>query len=183
MVGTGTIAIERYGPIVRSEERRERRRSIGLDPVPLAVTATRTMELPVQAPLFQDEESRIVVLTNSDREAPPAAATVIVERIPGEEIDLVAGMGRLRHEHAVRTVLLEGGPTLFAAAVEAGVVNELFLTITSKLAGSGPEPRILEGAPLSMPWELSLKSLLRHQSDLFLRYGVSRAASVSLSPG
>jgi riboflavin biosynthesis pyrimidine reductase len=68
--------------------------------------------------------------------------------------------------------LLEGGPTLFAAMVGAGVVNELFLTIASKLAGSGGEPTILEGAPLGSPLDLRLKSLMSHESYLFLRYEV-----------
>lgn len=171
MAGPATIAIEGYGPLIRSADRRERRRALGLDPVPIAVTATRTMELPVQAPLFKDEDARIVVLTNSDREAPPCPAKITVERIPGDELNLVAAMERLHARHGVRSLLLEGGPTLLAAMVGAGVVNELFLTIAAKLAGSG-EPTILEGAPLGSPLDLGLKSLMRHESYLFLRYEV-----------
>src|SRR5438105_2980184 len=106
MAGTGTIAIERYGPIVRDPERKRRRAERGLPPVPLAVTATRSLELPVQVPLFQDAESRIVVLTSSDREAPAAPAQVTVERVAtSADLDLVRAMETLRRTHGVRTLL------------------------------------------------------------------------------
>lgn len=172
MVGTGTIAIEGYGPLIRSDERRQRRENRGLAPVPTAITATRTMELPVQTPLFQDPASRIIVLTNSPRDAPPALATLTVERLTGPELDLAAGMERLREAHGIRSILLEGGPTLLAAMVGAGAVDELFLTIAAKIAGSAGEPTILEGSPLPEPVSLRLLSVIRDDSYLFLRYGL-----------
>jgi riboflavin biosynthesis pyrimidine reductase len=174
MAGTATIGLEGYGPLIRSAERRNRRRRIGLEEVPLAVSATRTMELPVKAPLFQDRDSRVVVLTNSERGPPAAAAAVTVERIAGPELDLVAAMERLRARHGVRSLLLEGGPTLLAAMIGAGVVNELFLTLAGRLAGSGQEPAILEGAPLAEPADLTLKSVLKDENYLFLRYELRR---------
>jgi riboflavin-specific deaminase-like protein len=173
MAGTATIGIENYGPLVRSEERRGRRRSQGLDEVPLAVTATRSMELPVQAPLFQDPDARIVVLTSSDRPAPACAASVTVERVGPEPLDLVEGMRRLRSAHGVRSLLLEGGPTLLAAMTAAGVVDELFLTTAPKLAGSADQPSILEGPPLTQPLDLRLVSLMRDEDYLFTRYRVA----------
>jgi riboflavin-specific deaminase-like protein len=170
MAGTATIAIEHYGPLVRAPERRERRRAAGLEPVPLSVTATRSMELPVDAPLFQDEDTGIVVITSSAREPPPTPATVTVIRTPGDEPDLVRAMQRLRAEHGIRSLLLEGGPTLLAAMTGAGVVDELFLTLSPKLTGSGGEPAILEGAPLPAPVDLALRSALHEDGFLYLRY-------------
>jgi len=170
MAGTATIGIERYGTLLTSPERRARRERRELEPAPLAVTATRTMELPAQAPLFADPESRVVVLTNSDRDPPPCAAQLSIERLKGEPLDLLAGMKRLRARHGVRSLLLEGGPTLFAAMTAAGLVHELFLTRAPKLVGSGAEPSILEGPPLDEPLELELVSLLRDGAYLFLRY-------------
>jgi riboflavin biosynthesis pyrimidine reductase len=173
MAGTGTIAIERYGPMIRSEERREQRERLGLAPVPLAVTASRSMELPVEAPLFQDRSARIVVLTSSSRPAPSTPAAVTVERIPGEDLDLVAGLVRLRSEHGVRSVLLEGGPTLLAAIAAVGALDELFLTVAAKLVGGAGEIAILEGAAPLDPLELELESVLSDESYLFLRYLVA----------
>jgi riboflavin-specific deaminase-like protein len=174
MAGPRTIAIERYGPLARTPERRERRRRQGLEPVPLAVTATRTMELPIDSPLFQDPESRIVVLTSSDREPAPAPATVAVERVPGPDLDLAAALERLRRGHGVRSLLVEGGPTLLSAMVRAEAVDELFLTVAPTLVGGGRGPTILEAA-LAEPAELTLMSAMREGSYLFLRYRVGAA--------
>ncbi len=171
MVGVATIAIERYGPLARRPEVRRRRAELGLAEVPLAVTACRTMELPVDAPLFQDPESRIVVLTNSDREAPPSPAQVIIERIPGPELDLAAGVARLRANHGVRAMLHEGGPTLLAVALGYNLVDELFLSLSPNLVGGG-EPSVVEGTALDTPRRLRLISALYDDSFLFLRYAL-----------
>jgi hypothetical protein len=85
MAGTGTIGLERYGPLIRDEARRERRVRRGLAPVPLAVTASRSLELPVTVPLFQDPDARIVVLSNREGEVAEARAQVIVEPVPGPD--------------------------------------------------------------------------------------------------
>ena len=174
MAGPGTIGIERYGPILRSAERRDLRRELGLEPVPLAVTASRTMELPVDAPLFQDADSRVVVLTNSDRDPPPVEAQLVVERIPGDDVDLVAGFARLAERHGVRSMLVEGGPTLLASVVTSGLLNELFLTVSPKLVGGTGEIGILEGAAPAAPLNLDLRSILTEDGFLFLRYSVER---------
>jgi riboflavin biosynthesis pyrimidine reductase len=172
MVGPGTIALERYGPLARRPEVRRRRAERGLAEVPLACTCSRSMELPVDAPLFADPESRIVVLTNSDREPPPCAAQLVVERIPGAELDLAVAAERLRSTHGVRAMLHEGGPTLLAAMLDPGLVDELFLTVSPLLVGGG-EPSVVEGTAFEHPLGMELRSMLRHESFLFLRYVLS----------
>jgi riboflavin biosynthesis pyrimidine reductase len=79
-------------------------------------------------------------------------------------------MERLRARYGVRSLLLEGGPTVLAAMTAAGLVHELFLTRASKLVGSADAPTILEGPPLAEPLELELVSVLRDGAYLFLRY-------------
>ncbi len=172
LVGTATIALEGYGPLARRPEVRRLRAALGLAEVPLACTATRTLELPVQTPLFRDPESRIVVLTNSDREPPQCEAQLIVERIEGDELDLAAGVERLRSAHGVRAMLHEGGPTLLAAMLAPGLVDELFLTVSPVLVGGG-EPAVVEGVALERPRRMGLLSALEHESFLFLRYAIS----------
>ena len=78
-------AIESYGPLVRSEERRERRERTGLDPSRSPSRRHARWSCRSQAPLFQDPGSRIVVLTNSEREPPAVPAQLTVERIPGDD--------------------------------------------------------------------------------------------------
>jgi riboflavin biosynthesis pyrimidine reductase len=172
MAGTRTIAVEGYGPLARSPERRQQRTSLGLEPVPLAVTATRSMRLPLETPLFQDGSSRIAVLTNSDEEPGPSPSRLTVERLPGPELDLAAGMERLRIAHGVRAVLLEGGPTLLAAMLAAGVVDELFLTVAPILAARPSGLALTEGPQPSKPLRLKLRSALKDGDHLFLRYAI-----------
>jgi riboflavin biosynthesis pyrimidine reductase len=171
MVGTGTIALEGYGPLARRPEVRRRRAELGLSEVPLAYTVSRSMELPADTPLFSDPASRIVVATNSDREPPPCAAQLTVERIPGDDIDLVAAAERLRSRHGVRAMLLEGGPTLLAATLAVGLVDELFLSVAPLLV-EGAEPSLLEGTAFERPPALELMSVLEHESFLYLRYRI-----------
>jgi len=168
MAGVATIAIENYGPLVQDTERRGRRSAAGLEPVPLAVTASRSLELPVESPLFADPDSPVVVLTNSDREAPTAPG-VVIERQANDTLDLSLGMALLRERYGVRALLLEGGPTLLAAMIEARQVDELFLSLAPVVAGATGEPSILEG-PLGEPVDMRLLSALHDEGHLFLRY-------------
>jgi riboflavin biosynthesis pyrimidine reductase len=76
-------------------------------------------------------------------------------------------------------ILCEGGPTLFGALAGAGLVDELFLTLSPVLAGrptGGGRLSLLEGAGL-LPERTAaarLLSLRRAASNLFLRYELSR---------
>jgi riboflavin biosynthesis pyrimidine reductase len=91
-------------------------------------------------------------------------------------IDPVAAVEALRaggHE----LILCEGGPTVFAALVAAGLVDELFLTISPLLAGRSPfssRPSLVEGAELlpGRSVEGRLLSLRRARSHLFVRYAL-----------
>jgi riboflavin-specific deaminase-like protein len=175
MAGTATIAIEPYGPLVRDEDQQQRRIARGLAPVPLAVTGSRSLELPVEAPLFDDPQSTIVVLAGQGGEPPEVRANLIVERVPrpdAQMLDLLAGLELLRERHGVRTLLLEGGPTLLGAMLDIGLVDELFLTLAPLLIGGGPEPAIIEGPPLPEPVRMRLLSLLTEEDYLFARYAV-----------
>ena len=87
-------------------------------------------------------------------------------------VDLAAALRHLREERGVRALLSEGGPRLHAEMQALGLVDDLFLTISPKLAG-GAAPRILEGElpevePLELAW------LLEEDGELFARYRRAR---------
>jgi riboflavin biosynthesis pyrimidine reductase len=90
----------------------------------------------------------------------------------GPDVDLARGMLLLRERYGVRSLLLEGGPTLLSAMLEAGLVDELFLTVAPVLTGGGSEPSIVEGLPLPAPISLRLVSVLEDEGYLFVRYGI-----------
>ncbi|MGH3941329.1 MAG: RibD family protein [Pseudonocardiaceae bacterium] len=173
MVGAGTVCTERYRRLVRDPTRRQRRVARGLTPDPLAVVLSRRLTLTADLPLLADPNSRVLVVTASESELPGCLAQVSYLRAaPGEELSTV--LSRLRTEYGVRSVLCEGGPTLNAALLPAGLVDELFLAIAPALAGSAGSLTIVGRAPLAEPVGLDLRWLLESQGQLFARYRLRR---------
>jgi 5-amino-6-(5-phosphoribosylamino)uracil reductase len=173
MVGAGTVRIEGYGRMVRSDELQDLREAEGLERQPLAVTVSSSLEFPPDAGLIADPESRLVVLTGSNGEIAGAKARIEYlrqEHLPGAAIELAPLLRRLRTEHGVRSILCEGGPHLNAPLLAEGLVDELFLTLSPKLAG-GPDPlTIVAGAPLPEPAEMELLGAAELDGELYLRY-------------
>jgi riboflavin biosynthesis pyrimidine reductase len=150
MVGAGTVRVERYGPMDAT-----------------AVLVTRTADVPPDVGLLQAPDNRVVVLTPSpDAELPACPARVSYLRA-----GLVEGVGRLRTELGLRSVLCEGGPHVLGELLRARLVDELHLVVAPKLA-AGVDPLTIVGGPaLDPPAELRLLSLHESGGYLFLRYG------------
>src|SRR5262249_20880648 len=142
MIGAGTMRAERYGRIVSDPQLRAYRERIGLPHDPLAVIVSNRLELPWNAGLFTNGGGRVVIFTASEAEPPSTATPVRVIRHP-DGVDLEAALAWLFRERGIRSVLCEGGPTLHGRLREAGLADELFLTIAPKIAG-GEGPRVLE---------------------------------------
>jgi riboflavin-specific deaminase-like protein len=166
MIGAGTMRAERYGRLVSSQEKRERRERDGLPHDPLMVIVSGRLDLPWDAPLFSDG-GRVLIFTASEAEPPETATSLRVVRHTGE-VDLGAALAHLRHERGIRSLLCEGGPRLHAQLEAADLVDDLFLTIAPKLVGGGA-PGILDGdlaevVPLELAW------LLEDEGELYARY-------------
>ena len=171
LAGTVTLAAERYGRILARPERRARRVAAGRPPEPLACILTRSGSIPVAIPLFAEPEARIVIFSPSPIDLAGAAAQV--EVVPaGADRLLPDALATLRERFGVRSLLCEGGPTLFAALLRAGLIDELFLTLAPKLAGGDSGPTISSGPPLPGLASLRLESLLAHEDSLYLRYAI-----------
>ena len=175
MAGAGTMRTERYGRLVRDPERRERRVAEGLAPDPVALVPSASLNLPADLPLLQDPDSTVFVLTQAEGELPPVPARVQYLRgrpHPGG-VALAPLLEELRRDHAVRSILCEGGPALNAALLHEGLVDELFLSLAPKLTG-GAGLGLIDGEPLPDAHELELVTLHDSGGDLFLRYRLRR---------
>ena len=134
---------------------------------------------PDAAPLFAEvrrslglvERPTLYVVSGSgrvDRSHPALREGVLLEGKlkPQEILAAIHGTGH-------RRVVCEGGPGLFAELIAAGLIDELFLTLSPRLfgrwVGDGrkalTEARDLAGA------QLKLLSVRRNGGHLFLRYG------------
>jgi riboflavin biosynthesis pyrimidine reductase len=123
---------------------------------------------------------RTVILTST------AGAAGLRDRVPAgaEVMPLTAAaaieprvvLGALR-DRGHRHILFEAGPHTFGAFAVAGLIDELFLTISPLLTGGSAQTRLslVEGVePLREGLvRAELLSLRRHEDHLFLRYGLS----------
>jgi riboflavin biosynthesis pyrimidine reductase len=154
----------------------ELRRRLDRPPLPELAILTRSGSLDLEHPAL--ERGAIIITTDRGRDALegrlPAASSV--ESV-GAELDPRDAV-TLLHERGNSLVLTEGGPTVFGQLVAAGLVDELFLTMSPLLAGR-PDPddrlQLIEDAPLlpDAGVEGRLLSARGAGSHLFLRYELS----------
>jgi riboflavin-specific deaminase-like protein len=171
MVGAGTVRIERYGRMTKTDELREKRTKEGLAPDPLAVVVSGRLDLPADLPLLQEPEQRVVIATGSDATLEGTTAQIDYLRV-GDDMPLL--MAKLREDLGVRSILCEGGPTLNSFLLAAGLVDELFLTLHPKLTGGAAALTIVAGRDLVEPAELELVSVGEGEGDLFTRWRITR---------
>ena len=153
LVGPSTVRAEGYARIA-----------------PPAVLVSRSFDLPWEAGLFAAPEQPVLVYTGRGAgEAPEVAAAVEVVRM--DEPALVAVLADLR-ARGVEFLLCEGGPTLNRALLAAGLVDELFLTLSPVVTGDETQPAIVMGGALPAPVPLALRSIATADEDLYLRYSV-----------
>jgi 5-amino-6-(5-phosphoribosylamino)uracil reductase len=170
LAGTRTIRVERYGRLTRDPERRERRIRAGRRAEPLACLITRSGDVPTEAPLFSDPEATVVVFGPPELELPSLQAEVEVVNLDPGELTLTTALRRLRSDFGVRSLLCEGGPTLFNGLLQERLVDEMFLTVAPKLTGGGSEPAVTSGPELPELAGLELVWALEHSHSLYLRY-------------
>ena len=122
-------------------------------------------------PLVAAGRGSTVIVTTADSD--PSARAALAEHV---EV-LVAGEGRvdlglavrLLAERGWRRVHCEGGPRLLAEVLDAGVLDELSLTLAPVLP-SGAGPRLLGPDGLAAQRQLRLVRLLEDSGYLFAGY-------------
>lgn len=171
LVGHGTAADEGYGPISADSAVGRLRTSLGRPPTASIAVVSRRASLDPASRLVTGAVSPTILVTcaSSDegRREALAAAGMTVLVCGGDEVDLSLALDRLA-ALGLQQVVCEGGPTLFRAALVAGVVDELDLSIAPALVGSAH--RLLEGLPGAV--RLDLRQVLEEDGMLFNRYGI-----------
>ncbi len=102
----------------------------------------------------------------------------------GTRIDLAAAVQLLRCEHGIRTLLCEGGPTLYGELLKNRLIDEDFRTISLQVLGESTKPGIdrptaygsVSYTPESAPWFtlISIHYALPYHAFLRLRYNGPR---------
>jgi len=143
LVGSGTVVAEGYQRITPT-----RRRAV--PPALVVVSGSGRVPPGMQAPTDGRGAGLLVTCAKAGPRALDAARRGLGEDavvVAGDDtVDLPAALDALAGR-GLRHVLCEGGPTLLAAALGAGVVDELALSLVPTVVG-GDGTRITRGAPL-----------------------------------
>ena len=171
LAGTGTLATEHYGRLVRDADVQAARERHGLAAQPLLCTVTRSGHIPPGIPLLADPDARMVIYSGAAVDLGDTAASVQVITVDPSQLSVASALHDLRVRLQARVVLCEGGPTVLGQLIGYHAIDELFLTFAGKLAG-GAGPAIVSGLSLPDPLAVSLLWLLEQDGSLFLRYGL-----------
>lgn len=172
-VGSGAGTLRATGIWLRvGNDLAERRVADGRPANPVGVVIAGDDPIPIDTGWFDGDEPRILVVgaTNPMTEAP--AGTELL-RAPDDRPRPSWVLKRLS-ERGIRSLLLEGGPTLNASFLAEGLIDEVCWTLGALLLGTDALPMIAPiegGSPHEHdPRRGRLVSVLRHDDELFLRY-------------
>lgn len=183
LLGAGLIRADDPPYPRLSAERQRQREVMGLRPQPLWAIVSGSGDfprLPQALSLGGPANTALfttAAMTSTRREALTAHTRVYVSGT--DRVDVPQMAATLRDELGIGSLICLGGPGLNATLIEAGSVDELFVTVAPKLQGGTKVPTLLEGEPYSpqhLPL-LELLSLYSEGSELYLRYRVPREAA------
>lgn len=150
----------------------ELRQQLGLRPHPLLVVVSASGFLDTAQPALSDS----LIITTPKGEThllgtlPKGAKLAVFDapRIGGRSMmDFLRAQG-------LQVVLAEGGPSLVGQLLEEGLIDELFLTTSPRLFGrwtGDGRKSLVEGVDLGGR-SMTLSSVRRHESHLYLRYSL-----------
>lgn len=173
VVGARTIALDDYPLVVPlPPDVAAARAARGAPPAPLVVVASGRGRVPPAAQVLARQPRAIVAVTEAapaeHRARLLAVADVWVAGVATIDWPLV--LARLANERGVREVLGEGGALLNASLLAAGVVDELYVTVSPALdGGDGPGP-IGTGFTPGSARALTLVESQVEDGELFVRY-------------
>lgn len=168
LVGAGTVIAENYPGASRYPRRVARRERWGREGIPRwAIVASRPLPDDLRAVVEGDE--RALVICPDGVPQPPRAEVITT----GKEQDLAAGLRALA-ERGLTRVLCEGGPTLLGRLAAADLVDELSITVSPTVLGTGDTVPLLgdeqPAAVVRDPAAWQLVSLFSDGDHLFPRY-------------
>ncbi len=179
-VGSGAGTLRATGVWLRvGDDLAERRAADGRPPNPTGVVIAGDEAVPAEGSWFEGDEPRILVLGRDNPTADAPAGTELL-RAPDPHPEPRWLLDEL-HGRGIRSLLLEGGPTINAAFLAADCIDEVYWTVGAHLLGTDALPMVAPvagGSPYEQePRRGQLVSVLRHEDELFLRYRFGPDAS------
>lgn len=185
VVGAGTVRDEGYDAVFLPEEHVRWRRENGMSDHPRLAIVTRSADLDPGSPPFDvaGRKERPLVFTGETAEAARIDAlrdAAEVVQVPGDGVDPARMLAEL-YARGFEQVLSEGGPSLFGAMLEAGVVDELCLTLSPFIVGGNGSRIAVSATEPVQP--MGLHSSLRGGVMTFMSYRRTLGPSAASTPG
>ena len=179
LLGHTTIARDNVRLGVPQAELREARIKRGQTPYPLRVIISNEGKIDNRLNIFQTDFSPIVIFSTARmprkiQEALREKATLHLTK--SRHVDLAGMLRTLRKNYKVRTLACEGGPTLFRALLERGLIDQINLTIAPYLFGGANAPTLTGLSKDFLPHSVrcSLIDMRVVGDECFLTYRVRR---------
>lgn len=174
MSGARTMDLNDYTLGAGGERFRKLRLRRGLAEFGLRVIVSGSGTVRADAEIFRHRFSPILVLVSERASAAAVerlrAVADVVKVVGKAEVDFAAALKWLRREWNVKRLLCEGGGELNDALFRAGLVDELHLTIASRIIGGREAPTIADGVGfphLADAFGLRLHSMKRVGDEVF----------------
>src|SRR5882724_1320497 len=146
-------------------------------PAPLRVIVSNKGRIDSRLNIFRSTTSPILIF--STRRMPKKTRAALKDKATlylteADEIDLAAMLEILRSKYKVRRLACEGGPTLFRALLEGGLVDQLNLTIAPYMFGGAKAPTLTGVSKQFLPASMhcSLIHMRTIGDECFLTYRI-----------
>ena len=175
IVGAGVMRADDIPYPRISPEEAERRTRLGLRPKPLWILVSGTGRVSPDLRAFRADAENTLLITSEDADTSALEALegkTQIRAIGRGSVDIPAMMHALRRDFGIRRLNSLGGPILNGAMLEAGVLDELFLTLAPKIQNGSESVTLFEGRafPPEHLAAASLLSIYRSGDELYLRY-------------
>ena len=144
---------------------------------PLRVIVSNKGKIDDRLKIFQSDISPIIIF--STKRMPPKYQRALAKKATlhlsdAKNVDLAGMLKTLRTKYKVGTVACEGGPTLFRALLEQGLIDRLNLTIAPYMFGGAKAPTLTGASKDFLPASLhcSLSDMRVVDEECFLTYRI-----------
>ena len=162
MVGIGTVLADDPSLTVKADECRKLRRDRGENEHPARIVIDSTARIPPDASILHKGEGERIVAVSARADKQRVAnlkkyATVIVAG--DEQVDLALLMEELG-TMGIRRVMVEGGGTIIAGLLDAGLVDEIYTFIGNIIIGGRDAPTLADGPGFTLEEDFLRLTLL-----------------------
>lgn len=165
VVGSQTVLADDPRLTARPQGKDDKVLPIGQQPLRVIVAANT--QIPPKARVL-GEAAETLVVTTEQADLGEVDGAEVLAGPGGDQVDLAWAFGQLE-QRGVERVLLEGGPSLAASALQEGLVDRFHLYIAPRVLGEGPS---LAAALEDLRLELAPRARFPVGEGTLLSYGV-----------